>query len=147
MENGALKDEDALIHYPLAGQTTTLSAKLKALRKDAPENDPFPFLFDGRNIGKTHETVLETFPPGLLAQGNILAAEIHVSSYSIDNPDGTPFRLGYTLSLRDMYFLGDDDVSLSLPDTVTPRKRQGDSLVSPRKNKTAGQLAVFSDDD
>jgi hypothetical protein len=149
-ENGPLKDESSLFHYPLTSRTATLSAKLKTLRKDAPtlgENDPFHFLFDGRGIGKNHETVLETFPPHLLVMGNILAAEMNICSYSIDNADGTPARMGYTLYLRNIYFLGNDDVSLSLANSLTPPKRQGDDLVSPRKNKLAGQLVVFSDDE
>ena len=50
-------------------------------------------------------------------------------------------RKGYSLSLRSAYYVGTDS------DSVVGQKRPGDKLVSPRKNKKAGERAMFSDEE
>jgi len=56
---------------------------------------------------------------------------------------GSSSRHGYSFSIRELHFLGGDDLSPPLGG----QKRRGDDLVSPRKNKKAGEIATFSDDD
>ena len=60
------------------------------------------------------------------------------TSYSIPSKGDWPIRNGYSLSLRNIYFLGQD---LSTTVDQSSQKRPGDSVVSPRRNKKAGQLA------
>jgi hypothetical protein len=149
LENGPFKDEpDFLIRYPLSSQSATFSTKLKTLQKtEAPnlrENDPFPYLFDGRYMSKDHETSLEGIPPDLLVGGNMLAIKTNVFLY--DSCKGRLTRsAGILLSIRTVLFLGDGDCSLPVASTQSSQKRQGEHLVSPRKNKKVGELAVLGD--
>src|SRR6266850_1230912 len=65
LDQGPLKCMDDL-KYPVLGRTAVFSAKLKALqRTDAPLLDaeqPFPFLFDGRDVCQRQDTILESYP-------------------------------------------------------------------------------------
>jgi hypothetical protein len=148
---GPLKDLDDVC-YPVVGRSATFSAKLKALQKsDSPDldvDDPFPFLFDGRNMGARKDAILEPFPSAQLTDFTMLAVETNISTYSIPAKQHSPGRTGYTMSLRSAYVIGDAPPTFGdVPGASPPnRKRAGDSLVSPRKRK-AGQLVVFSDED
>ena len=53
------------------------------------------------------------------------------------------------MALRAIYVVSDSDPDFAGPveSSLASRKRQGDNLVSPRKNKKAGQPAFFSDED
>ena len=110
LENGPFKDEpDFLIRYPLSSQSATFSTKLKTPQKteapNLPENDPFPYLFDGRYMSKDHETSLEGIPPHLLVGGNMLAIKTNMSSYTIAAKDDSPARLGYSYPYGPFFFL------------------------------------------
>lgn len=146
LNNGPLKDVTDF-YSPLRNRITAFSLKLKALQKsDAPDiriSDPFPFLFDGREMAKGRKTLLRNYPVDKLSNNDVVAVETNISAWTISAREDGVERAGYSLSLRSIYFLGQDSVQSS-PKNL---KRQGDSLVSPRKNKKAGQLAVFSDED
>jgi hypothetical protein len=152
LDNGPLKDMDS-VNYPLLGRIATFSVKLKSLQKsDAPnldEGDPFPYLFDGRNLAKSRRSLLKNYPADQLSDNDVLAVETNISSYDIPVRGESLRRTGYSLSLRCVYFLAKSETLLDDSTQSSPRnlKRQGDSLVSPRRNKKAGQLAVFSDED
>ena len=76
----------------------------------------------------------------------MVAVETNLSSYTFPPKGYSAGRKGYALSLRTIYILSTADTGLAqLPSVST--KRPGDGLVSPRKNKQAGQPAVFSDED
>jgi hypothetical protein len=89
---------------------------------------------------------LENFPVARLSDTSVLVVEAHLSSYAIPARGQSSGRNGYSMALRAIYVASESDPGLveSLPAT---RKRQGDMLVSPRRNKKAGQVAVFSDED
>ena len=146
LNNSLLKNVTDL-YFLLKDCMIIFSLKLKALQKsEAPDieiHDPFPFLFDGREIAKDRRTLLKNYPINKLSSNNVLAVETNISTWTISARGDFPERAGYSLSLRSIYFLGEGSIQSS-PKTL---KQQGDSLVSPRKNKKAGQLAVFSDDD
>lgn len=150
LNNGPLKDEtktESDFYSPLRGRMAMFSVKLKVLqRSDAPNIepcDPFPFLFDGRDMAKGQGTLLKNYPADELSDHAMLAVETNISTWTISAKGDFPERAGYSLSLRSIYFLGEGSIQSS-PKNL---KRQADSLVSPRKNKKAGQLAVFSDED
>lgn len=152
MCNGPFKDFD-LVNYPVLGRVATFSVKLKTLQKfDAPNLDidkPFPFLFDGRNMAEGQRALLKDYPAKELSGGDMLAVETNISSYIIPAREGVLERAGYSLSLRCIYFLEKTSISPDDSSQSSPKnpKRHGDHLVSPRKNKKAGHLAVFSDED
>ena len=104
--------------------------------EDLLEDDPFPFFFDGRGIGKGTQTKLEKFLTSFLTRWDWLAVEKNIATFDMSNSGR-----GFTFSLREVYYLGiEEDISAN-------RKRQGDSLISPRRNKIARQIASFSDED
>jgi hypothetical protein len=153
LKDGPLKGFDD-VRYPVLGNSAIFSAKLKNLQKtDAPKlgvDDPFPFLFDGRDIEEGRENVLEDYPVEMLSDNSMLAVETNVSSYTFPARGGSPERTGYTMSLRSVYVLAEADVfsfheSANSSTGSTGTKRQGDVLISPRKNKRAGQVVDFSD--
>ena len=88
------------------------------------------------------KTLLKNYPADQLTGNDLLAVETNISSYDIINKDFS-HRCGHSLSLRSVYFLGED------PSPLSPkgRKRPASILVSTRENKKAGQVAFFSDDD
>ena len=152
LNNGPLRNMND-INYPILGRTARFSAKLKTLQKsDAPNldaDDSFPFLFDGREMAKGKKTLLKAFPAAQLSDNDMVAVETNISSYDIPAKLDSPERMGYSLSLRCIYFLSRNPANTDDSGTTSPKnlKRQGDNLVSPRKNKKAGQLAVFSDEE
>jgi hypothetical protein len=155
LNDGPLKGLDD-VRYPVLGNSAIFSAKLKNLRRtDASElrvDDPFPFLFDGREIEVGGGNVLESYPVELLSDNSMLAVETNISSYTIPARGGSPERTGYTMSLRSVYVLAEADIiSFHEPADSSSgskgNKRQGDVLISPRKNKRAGQIVNFSDDE
>ncbi|KAN0070022.1 hypothetical protein V8E54_011603 [Elaphomyces granulatus] len=155
LKDGPLKGLDD-VRSPVLGNSTIFSAKLKNLRRtDAPElgvDDPFPFLFDGREMEVGQENVLESYPVELLSDNSMLVVETNLSSYTIPARGGSPERTGYTMSLRSVYVLAEADIiSFHEPADSSPgskgNKRQGDALISPRKNKRVGQIVNFSDDE
>jgi hypothetical protein len=85
------------------------------------EDDPFPFFFDGRGIGKGTQTKLEKFLTSFLTRGDWLAIETNIATFDMSNSSR-----GFTFSLREVYYLSKEDIS-SVP---ANRKRQGDSLIS-----------------
>jgi hypothetical protein len=127
------------------------TAKLAALQKsDAPEldiNDPFPFVFDGREMSPTGQSLLQSYSADQLSHDDIIAIEANLLTYQIARKGESPERNGYTLSLRAVYFLAEKTMDFDESGKLSPKtlKRRGDSLVSPRKNRRPGQLAVFSD--
>jgi hypothetical protein len=54
------------------------------------DDEPFPYLFDGRELSKDHETSLEVFTSRLLLGGNFLAVKTNISSYTIPAKDDSP---------------------------------------------------------
>ena len=146
LSTGPLNKAD-FFNSPLRGHTAFFSVKLKNLQKsDAPQldiGDPFPFVFDGREMVKGRKTLLKNYPVNQLSDNDTLAVETNISSYDIPARADDVGRAGYLLSLRAIYFLTKGSPESS-PKSL---KRKGDGLVSPRKNKKAGQLAIFSDED
>jgi hypothetical protein len=146
LSTGPLKDSD-FASSPLRGHSASFGVKLKTLQKaDAPNTDigaPFPFLFDGTRMAKGRRTLLKNYPVDQLSENDLLAVETNISSYDIPAKNDSLGRVGYSFSLRSIYFLA-KGTSQSSPKSL---KRPGGRLVSPRKNKKAGQLAVFSDED
>lgn len=135
------------------GHSAIFSAKLKSLRRtDAPElgvDNPFPFLFDGREMEVGQENVLENsyyrttacWPSKrifhhILSQGGVLRNEL-----------GTRCRCGqFTFWPKPTSFHFVNPTILH-PVLTKGNKRQGDALISPRKNKRVGQIVEFSDDE
>ncbi|KAN0072909.1 hypothetical protein V8E54_009023 [Elaphomyces granulatus] len=98
------------------------------------------------------ENVLESYPVELLPDNSMRVVETNLSSYTIPAKGGSPERTGYTMSLRSVYVLAEADIiSFHEPADSSPgskgNKRQGDALISPRKNKRVGQIVNFSDDE
>ena len=151
-DTGPFEDTDDDIRYPLLGCSATFSAKLRTLqKKECPSlsiNDPFPFLWHGTELDGSG-TPLQIFPAAELTVGSSVAVETNISSYSIPPRGQFPGRKGYSMSLRTIYVFPATHTNSSEIAESSPgnRKRPGDGLVSPRKNKQAGQPAVFSDDD
>jgi len=88
---------------------------------------------------------LKHYPVESLSDDDLLVVETNISSYNMLRGAGKS-AVGYSLSLRSIFFLGEGS---NASNQASPRtlKRPGDSLVSPRKNKKAGDIAVFSDED
>ena len=135
---------------PILGHTATFSVKLRSLvETDKPgltASDPFPFVWNGK--GMARRDPLREFSVSDLLLGSTLAVETQmsqISSYTFAS--STPIRTGYTMSLGSVFFLGEPDPARASAASTPRRKRPGDELVSPRRNKVAGQRAVFSDDD
>ena len=126
LNDGPLKGLDD-VRYPVLGNSAIFSAKLKNLRR--------------------------TYAPELRVDDNsMLAVETNISSYTIPARGGSPERTGYTMSLWSVYVLAEADIiSFHEPADSSSgskgNKRQGDVLISPRKNKRAGQIVNFSDDE
>jgi hypothetical protein len=139
--NGPLRDTPDF-HSPLFGRTASFSAKLKSLiRTDRPKltiDKPFPYVWDGKDLARGDKLV--EIPASRVASGLTVAVETQISTFTM------PDRTGYTMSLRSVFVLDDLNTHPSLSSTPN-RKRPGGDLVSPRKNKIAGQRAVFSDSD
>jgi hypothetical protein len=149
LDNGPLKNTDN-VRYPLFGRVASFSAKLRSIKLSddlcIDVGDPFPFLYDGRDMAKDRETFLKHYPAADLSHGDMLAVQTNILSYDIPSREEFSRHTGYSLSLREVYFLGGNALTSS---QTSPKnlKREGGSLVSPRKNKKAGDLAVFSDED
>jgi hypothetical protein len=152
LDSGPLGDTDDT-HYPIVGHSAIFSAKLKALQKtDAPylnAENPFPFLFDGTELDGLEETPLVVFPAEQLTTACQLAIETNISTYTIPPRGQFLGRIGYSMSLRLAYVVATTDIGSSglVESSPMNRKRPGEVLVSPRRNKQAGQPAVFSDEE
>jgi hypothetical protein len=148
-DSGPFGNADDL-RYPLVGTSATFATKLKVLqRKDFPQltvNRPFPSLWHGCDLDGSG-TPLVKFPAVDLTAGCELAVETNMSTYTFPPKGQVPGRKGYSLSLGSIYVLG--TAATESPELAGPvsSKRPGDGLLSPRKNKRAGQPAVFSDED
>lgn len=146
LETGPLHGTNGA-RLPILGRTASFSVKLKNIvdtdKPDLVASKPFPFLWDGR--GMARRDPLKSFPVSDLVVGSTLAVETQISSYIFDS--STPPRTGYTMSLRTAFVLEDPDPARPSAASTPSRKRPGEELVSPRRNKVAGQRAVFSDDD
>jgi hypothetical protein len=150
-DSGPLGDADG-VHYPIVGRTAVLSTKLRSLQRNdtlqvqLTVNDPFPYLYHGSDLDGG-ETPLRTFPATQLTAASVVAIETNISSYTIPPKGQFLGRTGYSMSLREVYDVTTTDMvssGLAEPSPVS-RKRPGVGLVSPRRNKQAGQPAVFSD--
>src|SRR5436190_9755937 len=146
LDNGPLKDVE-VFRSPLLGHSAVFSSKAIDLRKDAPDldpKDPFPFLFDGRETRS--QSVLINYPAEDFSADDLVVVETNISSYNVPKRDESSPSMGYKLLLRAIFFLGHgfNASNKSSPKTL---KRPGESLVSPRKNKKAGDIAFFSDED
>ena len=152
MSNGPLQDL-ANVNLPIFGRTVKFTAKLAALQKsdaqDLDIDDPFPFVFDGREMSPTRRSILNSYSPDQLSRDDIIAIEANLFTYQIARKGEQPERNGYSLSLRAIYFLAGKTMDFDGSGKLSPKtlKRRGDSLVSPRKNRRPGQLAVFSDEE
>lgn len=98
----------------------------KALRKsgdmpDLKNSDSFPFLFDGRPMAKGPKPPLQDYSPSLLPADNLLAVETKISTFNMTGRGDSSGRHGYSFSIRELYFLGGDDLSPPLGSG----KRQG----------------------
>ena len=150
-DNGPLQGLND-INYPLLGRTATFSAKLKTLHKtDAPDLDveaPFPYIFDGNDADDRKETFLTDFAASDLTTNQLVVVETIISSYTIPAKGLSSGRSGYSMSLREIYVIHDPNSASGGHSDSLPRdrKRQGDSLVSPRRNIKGGERALFSDD-
>ena len=80
----------------------------------------FPFFLPGEKWKRGNASKL--YSADLLTTGDIVAVETNISSYEIPAKGDSTGRAGYTLSLRAVFFLGDDK---SLRFNVGT-KRQGD---------------------
>ena len=146
LENSPLNNEEPL-NSPLKGHSMAFQVKWKTLQKSDAQDigafDPFPFLFDGREMAKGQKTLLKNYPADQLMGDDLLAVETNISTYDITNKEDSTRRRGHSLSLRSVYFLGKDQS----PSTPRGQKQPVPILISPRRNKRAGQVAIFSDDD
>ena len=146
LDNGPLKDVE-VFRSPMLGHNASFSSKAIDIRKDVRDldpKDPFPFLFDGRETRSG--SVLINYPAENFSADDLVVVETNISSYNVPTRDESSPSMGYKLSLRAIFFLGHgfNAFNQSSPGTL---KRSGDNLVSPRKNKKAGDIAVFSDED
>jgi len=143
MDTGPLKASDNP-RNPINGSIESFSAKVKAINKERGQNpdasQPFPYIWDGSKM-KPGQT-LKHFPPDNVLPGYLIAVETNISSYVILQEDGS-HSMGYSLSLRTIYVLKESVDGSGLASL----KRPGDHLVSPRKNKKAGELVIFFDED
>ena len=144
--NNFLKDIK-IFRFSLLDYNIIFSSKAIDLRKDAPDldpKDPFPFLFDGRETRS--QSVLINYPAEDFSADDLVVVETNISSYNVPKRDELSPSMGYKLLLRAIFFLGHgfNASNKSSPKTL---KRPGESLVSPRKNKKAGDIAFFSDED
>lgn len=81
-------DDMSSIHCPLNERTLSFSAKLHNLRRTPEaahlrEDEAFPFLYDGRRIGKGTNTPLEAFPNTFLDEDDMLSVETNISTYDM----------------------------------------------------------------
>jgi len=150
-DNGPLNDADS-VHYPIVGRTAVFSTKLRNIQKSdilqahLTANDPFPYLYHGSDMDGSGPDLLD-FPATLLTASSVVAIETNISSYTMPPKGQFLGRTGYSMSLREVYDVTPPDMmssALTEPSPVS-RKRPGVGLVSPRRNKQAGQPAVFSD--
>jgi hypothetical protein len=108
LEGSPLSDEEYL-YSPLKGHSMAFQVKWKTLQKsdaqDIGTSDPFPFLFDRREMAKSQKTLLRNYPADQLMGDELLAVETNVSTYDITNKDSS-CHCGHSLSLCCIYFLG-----------------------------------------
>jgi hypothetical protein len=99
-DNGPLQGLDD-INYPLLGRTATFSAKLNALHKsDAPHldaEDPFPYIFNGKDADERQETFLKNDPASQLSSNQLVVIETIISSYIIPTKGQSSGRSGYSI--------------------------------------------------
>lgn len=98
LDNGPSENTDYFCS-PLRGYLAAFSVGLKDLQSsDGPNaniDDPFPFLWDGRDMAKGRNTLLKNYPTHKLSFEDMVAVEMNIfSQYT-----------GYSLSLRTVYFL------------------------------------------
>ena len=138
---------DGGVRLPILGRSVSFSVKLRNIvETDMPNliaGDPFPYLWDGKGLARRDP--LKSFPVSDLVVGSTVAVETQISSYTITS--SSPPRTGYTMALRAAFVVEDPDPARPSAASTPGRKRPGEELVSPRRNKVAGQRAVFSDDD
>jgi hypothetical protein len=90
LEDSPLRDEEHL-HSPLKGHGMSFKVKWKPLQKpdaqDIGASDPFPFLFDGKEMAKGQKSLLINYPADRLMGDDSLAVETNISTYDITNKD------------------------------------------------------------
>ena len=92
--------------------------------------------------------LLKDYPARQLSHDDMLTVETNISSYDIFAREDFLTHTDYFFSLFSVYFIVKDDLSLDEVSTTSLKfdKYQEDSLMSSRRNKKIGQLAVFSDE-
>ena len=130
------------------------TVKLDAINRDAAkkkinlvltENDPFPGLHDG-SIMHQKSTGLVPRPVADFMAGATVAVEATVATYDFTSSDGS-HRFGYSLSLREVYWLMESGEDEDQDHPSTPnKKRQADfELISPRSFARHKKFATFND--
>jgi hypothetical protein len=148
LENGPHKDSMGVSPLVRSGNTVSFSVKMKTLNHPGnpqviSENEPFPSLFDGQQVVQGQNLILKGYSASDLKEDDILAVETNLMSYIIEANDDYARRLGYSLSIRSIFFLGKEET----PSTPEHKKRPGPELVSPRRYQKPGQVVSFSDED
>ena len=93
--------------------------------------------------------LLKNYSARQLSHDDMFAVETNISSYDISVREDFLTRTDYFFSLLSVYFIAKGDLSLDEASTTLSKfdKHQEGSLMSSRRNKKTGQLAIFSDED
>ena len=62
------------------------------------EDDPFPFFYDGRRVGKGTNTRWISSPTSFLAEGDMLSVETNISTLDVLTKDGSTKNRGFSFS-------------------------------------------------
>jgi len=130
------------------------TAKVDAINRDArkkkvdlvlTENDPFPGLHDG-SIMHRKSAELVPRPAADFLAGATVAVEATVATYDFTSSDGF-HRFGYSLGLREVYWLIEcrEDEDRDNPATPTKKRQAEVELISPRSFARLKKVATFND--
>ena len=130
------------------------TAKLDAINRDArkkklnlvlTEDDPFPGLHDG-SIMHRDSTALVSRPAADFTAGATVAVEATIATYDFTSSDGV-HRFGYSLSLREVYWLDKcrEDGDCDNPATPSKKRQAEVDLISPRSFARLKKVATFDD--
>jgi hypothetical protein len=84
----------------------------KSNAQDIGTSDPFPFLFDKREMAKGQKMLLKNYLPNQLMGGDLLVVETNISMYDITNKDDSSHYCSYSLLLCSIYFLSKEQYPL-----------------------------------
>jgi len=65
--------------------------------------DPFPYIFNGKDADERQETFLKNDPASQLSSNQLVVIETIISSYIIPTKGQSSGRSGYSMSLREIY--------------------------------------------